>query len=105
MITFATPASRTTVLPITVVGICVACLSVCTAEPDRPTVVIIAADDLDYAELACFGADGFRTPNLDGLTAADGALEGKLLPDPRHDPQTLTKHFAAGRAPRKRRGR
>ncbi|MBI4600528.1 MAG: sulfatase [Planctomycetes bacterium] len=42
------------------------------APPDRPpNVVLIVADDLGYGDLGCYGAKGFRTPNLDRL-AADG---------------------------------
>lgn len=32
-----------------------------------PNVVIIYADDLGYADLGCFGAKGYTTPNLDRL--------------------------------------
>jgi len=42
-------------------------------QPDRPpNVVIIFTDDQGYADVGCFGAEGFETPNLDRL-AAEGA--------------------------------
>jgi arylsulfatase A len=48
-----------------------AVLSVVAAPPRvegrLPNIVIIYADDLGYADLGCFGAQGFTTPNLDRL--------------------------------------
>ena len=37
----------------------------------RPNVVIIFTDDQGYADASCYGAKGFKTPNIDKL-AADG---------------------------------
>lgn len=34
-----------------------------------PNVVLVFADDLGYADLSCYGAKGYRTPNLDRLAA------------------------------------
>jgi arylsulfatase A-like enzyme len=37
------------------------------ADPARPNVIVILADDLGWTDLACFGSDLHRTPNLDRL--------------------------------------
>ena len=39
-----------------------------SADPP-PNVVIVFTDDQGYADLGCFGAEGFTTPNLDRLAA------------------------------------
>jgi arylsulfatase A-like enzyme len=44
------------------------------AQPDRPNVVLILADDLGYGDLGCYGARDIRTPNVDRL-----AREGTRL--------------------------
>jgi arylsulfatase A-like enzyme len=48
-----------------------ACLSTMTsllaAENQKPNVVIIYVDDLGYADLGCYGAEGVETPNVDEL--------------------------------------
>src|SRR5437868_1978552 len=41
------------------------------ADPPRPNVVLILADDLGWTDLACFGSDLHETPCLDRL-AKDG---------------------------------
>jgi arylsulfatase A-like enzyme len=38
----------------------------------KPNFVIIFTDDQGYADVGCFGAKGFETPNLDRM-AAEGA--------------------------------
>jgi arylsulfatase A len=42
------------------------------AEPRKPNIVFILADDLGINDLACYGRQDHRTPNLDRL-ARDGA--------------------------------
>src|SRR5947208_672572 len=37
------------------------------AEPARPNVVLILADDLGYADVGVYGAKGFATPHIDRL--------------------------------------
>jgi len=36
---------------------------------EKPNFVIIFCDDLGYADVGCFGAKGFETPNLDRMAA------------------------------------
>ncbi len=37
------------------------------ATPDRPNVVFILADDMGYGDLACYGNQYIKTPNIDRL--------------------------------------
>ncbi|MBI5385796.1 MAG: arylsulfatase [Verrucomicrobia bacterium] len=37
------------------------------AEPARPNIVLIYADDLGYGDVSCYGATRVRTPNIDRL--------------------------------------
>src|SRR5688572_214475 len=39
------------------------------AEEKLPNIVIIFMDDMGYADVGCFGAQGYRTPNIDSLAA------------------------------------
>src|SRR5436190_11975456 len=43
---------------------------------DLPNIVLIFTDDQGYADLGCFGAKGFTTPNIDRL-----AREGRRFTD------------------------
>ncbi len=37
------------------------------ADPSRPNVVILFADDMGYGDLACYGHPNIKTPNIDRL--------------------------------------
>src|SRR6185295_973360 len=37
------------------------------AEPGRPNVLFILADDLGYGDLSCYGRPDYQTPALDSL--------------------------------------
>lgn len=39
------------------------------AQPEKPNVIIIYADDLGYGDLSCYGAKKIQSPNLDQLAA------------------------------------
>jgi hypothetical protein len=46
------------------------------AQPVRPNILLIVADDLGYADLGCYGCTDIKTPNVDRL-----AKEGVRLTD------------------------
>lgn len=45
------------------------CFSAESAEPQRPNVIVLIADDLGYGDVSCYGATAIRTPNIDRLAA------------------------------------
>jgi arylsulfatase len=50
------------------VGLLVGPDAVAAAEPSRPNVIVILADDLGFSDIGCYGGE-VRTPNLDKLAA------------------------------------
>jgi len=42
---------------------------VCSRRRELPNFVIIFTDDQGYADVGCYGAEGFQTPNLDRMAA------------------------------------
>ncbi|MFZ4583490.1 MAG: sulfatase-like hydrolase/transferase, partial [Paludibacter sp.] len=52
------------------------------AEPPRPNIIVILADDMGYSDLGCFGSE-IHTPNLDRLS---------------HEGIRMTQFYNAGRS-------
>ncbi len=46
-------------------------ITVVSCTTDKPNIIIFFTDDQGYADVGCFGAEGFETPHLD-LLASDG---------------------------------
>ncbi len=44
-------------------------LAAATDRATTPNIVIVFCDDLGYADVGCFGAKGYTTPNIDQLAA------------------------------------
>ena len=50
--------------------------SVNAADPSKPNIIVILADDVGWGDLGCYGATQIKTPHLDGL-----AREGMRFTD------------------------
>ena len=66
-------------LSLSVLIVCALWTPTPAADPARPNVVFLLADDLGYGDLGCFGQKKIKTPNLDRL-----ATQG----------MKLTRHYA-----------
>lgn len=53
-----------------------------SAEPVRPNILFILADDLGWSDLACYGNPVFRTPHLDRLAASGTRFTQAYSPAP-----------------------
>ena len=51
-------------------------LSPVVAQPAKPNMIVILADDLGYGDVGCYGATKVKTPNIDRL-----ASEGRRFTD------------------------
>ena len=45
------------------------------AETRKPNIIFILADDLGIGNVSCYGADNFKTPNIDALAASGTRFE------------------------------
>ncbi|MBL9123954.1 MAG: sulfatase [Planctomycetaceae bacterium] len=52
------------------------------AQPNRPNIILVLADDLGWADLACYGADLHETPHLDRLARASLRFTHAYAPAP-----------------------
>ncbi|TSA29328.1 MAG: hypothetical protein D4R65_15395 [Verrucomicrobiaceae bacterium] len=69
-----------------ILGICLTLAALHAAEPAKPNIIYIMADDLGYNDLSCQGATKVTTPGIDRL-AKEGVRftdahtpDGKLKP-------------------------
>jgi arylsulfatase A len=52
------------------------------AHTAAPNVVIIFTDDQGYGDLGCYGAEGYETPNIDGMAAEGARFTDFYVPAP-----------------------
>ena len=67
MVTLTTSISIVSTLTIGIMGCSWAAETPLSANPVKPNVLILLADDLGYGDLGCYGATHIKTPNIDRL--------------------------------------
>lgn len=65
-----------------VIVLTVSCRSGWSADPPRPNILFILADDLGWTDLGCYGNPVFRTPHLDRLAASGTRFTHAYSPAP-----------------------
>lgn len=48
----------------------------------QPNIVVIFMDDMGYADVGCFGAQGYKTPNIDRLAKEGRKFTNFHVPQP-----------------------
>jgi len=76
----ASPCFQTILAAVGVICSAICAVTAETAQPARPNIVLIVADDMGNADMSCQGATGFKTPHLDrmGAEAEPGELKDRL---------------------------
>lgn len=62
--------------------LCASVVRAAEQSPDPPNFVIIFCDDLGYSDVGCFGAQGWKTPNIDRLAAEGMRLTSFYVSQP-----------------------
>src|SRR3954465_7609665 len=58
---------RTIVKTKLILAACLLFVCLTHGAPAKPNIIFILADDLGIGNVSCYGADNFKTPNLDAL--------------------------------------
>ena len=56
--------------PLLLIALCWANFSLFAAEPQKPNIIFVLADDLGIDGVSCYGADAHKTPRIDALAAS-----------------------------------
>jgi arylsulfatase len=75
-------APRVSVAAASLAALAASFLPAATSPQSRPNVIIIFADDMGYADVGCFGAEGIATPHLDRMAAEGRRFTNFHVPQP-----------------------